>query len=104
MHRTAVLRHDELGQETLLNLLLRNHLSANLYEQVQLLIPCMLPATLDGCRVPAACWSHQEAAQGKTWGQVQLHRLLSSRCCIATCLWCWETFGHAAPGLTINKP
>lgn len=40
MHRTAVLRHDELGQETLLNLLLRNHLSASLYDQVRLPIHC----------------------------------------------------------------
>lgn len=30
-----MLRHDELGQETLLNLLLRNHLATNLYDQVQ---------------------------------------------------------------------
>lgn len=35
MHRTATLRHDELGQETLLNLLLRNHLAFNLYDQVR---------------------------------------------------------------------
>lgn len=32
-HRTACLRHDEIGQATLLNLLLRNYLSQNLYEQ-----------------------------------------------------------------------
>ena len=34
MHRTAVLRHDELGAETLLNLLLRSYLADNLYDQV----------------------------------------------------------------------
>lgn len=34
LHRTATLRHDSLGQETLLNLLLRNHLAFNLYDQV----------------------------------------------------------------------
>lgn len=34
LHRTAVLRHDELGQETLLNLLLRNYLAYSLYDQV----------------------------------------------------------------------
>jgi hypothetical protein len=33
-HRTAVLRHDAVGQETLLNLLLRNYLHYNLYDQV----------------------------------------------------------------------
>jgi 26S proteasome regulatory subunit N3 len=37
LHRTAVLRHDELGQEMLLNLLLRNHLAANLYDQAEAL-------------------------------------------------------------------
>ena len=34
LHRTAVLRHDEYGQETVLNLLLRNYLHYNQYEQV----------------------------------------------------------------------
>lgn len=34
-HCTAVLRHDAVGQETLLNLLLRNYLHYNLYDQVQ---------------------------------------------------------------------
>ncbi|XP_010935159.1 probable 26S proteasome non-ATPase regulatory subunit 3 [Elaeis guineensis] len=33
LHRMATLRHDELGQETLLNLLLRNYLHYNLYDQ-----------------------------------------------------------------------
>ena len=37
LHRTAVLRHDEYGQETLLNLLLRNYLHYNLYDQAR---PC----------------------------------------------------------------
>lgn len=32
-HTTATLRHDEVGQETLLNLLLRNFLNYNLYDQ-----------------------------------------------------------------------
>ncbi|KAL2641872.1 hypothetical protein R1flu_009459 [Riccia fluitans] len=35
LHRTASLRHDELGQETLLNLLLRNYLAYNLYDQAE---------------------------------------------------------------------
>lgn len=35
LHRTAVLRHDELGAETLLNLLLRSYLADNLYDQVR---------------------------------------------------------------------
>eukprot|EP00243_Klebsormidium_subtile_P001516 TRINITY_DN12692_c0_g1_i1.p1 TRINITY_DN12692_c0_g1~~TRINITY_DN12692_c0_g1_i1.p1 ORF type:complete len:493 (+),score=146.53 TRINITY_DN12692_c0_g1_i1:202-1680(+) len=35
LHRTATLRHDEIGQETLLNLLLRNYLHYNLYEQAE---------------------------------------------------------------------
>ena len=34
LHRTSVLRHNEVGQEVLLNLLLRNYLHYNLYEQV----------------------------------------------------------------------
>ena len=34
-HRTAVLRHDAVGQETLLNLLLRSYLNYNLYDQVR---------------------------------------------------------------------
>ena len=38
LHRTAVLRHDEYGQETLLNLLLRNYLHYNLYDQAR---PCL---------------------------------------------------------------
>ena len=42
LHRTATLRHDSLGQETLLNLLLRNHLAFNLYDQV-LLVHTMSP-------------------------------------------------------------
>ncbi|GMP64326.1 hypothetical protein CsSME_00025663 [Camellia sinensis var. sinensis] len=35
LHRMATLRHDELGQETLLNLLLRNYLHFNLYDQAE---------------------------------------------------------------------
>lgn len=35
LNRTATLRHDELGQETLLNLLLRNYLHYNLYDQAE---------------------------------------------------------------------
>jgi hypothetical protein len=34
-HCTAGLRHDAVGQETLLNLLLRNYLAYNLYDQVR---------------------------------------------------------------------
>ena len=43
LHRTAVLRHDEYGAETLLNLLLRNYLDANLYDQAR------APATSAHC-------------------------------------------------------
>lgn len=39
LYQTAVLHHDEPGQETLLNLLLRNYLHYNLYDQVR---PCVL--------------------------------------------------------------
>ncbi|RVX16099.1 putative 26S proteasome non-ATPase regulatory subunit 3 [Vitis vinifera] len=35
LHRITTLRHDELGQETLLNLLLRNYLHYNLYDQAE---------------------------------------------------------------------
>jgi 26S proteasome regulatory subunit N3 len=35
LHQTATLRHDELGQEILLNLLLRNYLHYNLYDQAE---------------------------------------------------------------------
>ncbi|MBA0688116.1 hypothetical protein Goari_005923 [Gossypium aridum] len=35
LHRIATLRHDELGQETLLNLLLHNYLHYNLYDQAE---------------------------------------------------------------------
>ncbi|KAF5727802.1 26S proteasome non-ATPase regulatory subunit 3 [Tripterygium wilfordii] len=35
LHRIATLRQDELGQETLLNLLLRNYLHYNLYDQAE---------------------------------------------------------------------
>lgn len=35
LHRTAVLRHDDVGAETLLNLLLRNYLHYNLYDQAE---------------------------------------------------------------------
>lgn len=38
--QTAVLQHDEVGQETLLNLLLRNYLHYNLYDQVSDVIFC----------------------------------------------------------------
>lgn len=37
LHRTAVLRHDAIGQETLLNLLLRNYLAYKLYNQAEAL-------------------------------------------------------------------
>lgn len=35
LNQTATLRHDEIGQEMLLNLLLRNYLAYNLYEQAE---------------------------------------------------------------------
>lgn len=37
LHRTAALRHDAVGQETLLNLLLRGYLEAGLYSQAEAL-------------------------------------------------------------------
>jgi 26S proteasome regulatory subunit N3 len=37
-HRTACLRHDDMGQATLINLLLRNYLNYNLYDQALLLV------------------------------------------------------------------
>ena len=37
-HRTACLRHDDMGQATLVNLLLRNYLNHNLYDQALLLV------------------------------------------------------------------
>ena len=37
LHRGAVLHHDFIGQETLLNLLLRNYLAFNLYDQAEAL-------------------------------------------------------------------
>merc|ERR1712113_665303 len=37
-YRTACLRHDSMGQATLLNLLLRNYLAYNLYEQALKLV------------------------------------------------------------------
>ena len=35
LHCTAVLRHDSTGQEMLMNLILRNYLHYNLYDQVR---------------------------------------------------------------------
>lgn len=35
LHATAVLNHDDIGQETLLNLLLHNYLHDNLYDQAE---------------------------------------------------------------------
>ena len=53
LHRTSVLRHDELGQEMLINLLLRNYLHYNLYDQVSLLqlaTSCSYTHQLSKCR------------------------------------------------------
>ncbi|KAL9395137.1 hypothetical protein Peur_014422 [Populus x canadensis] len=35
LHNVAILNHDELGQETLINMLLRNYLHYNLYDQAE---------------------------------------------------------------------
>lgn len=35
LHATAVLNHDDVGQETLLNLLLRNYLHYSMYDQAE---------------------------------------------------------------------
>lgn len=46
LHRTAALRFDEIGQETILNLLLRNYLHYNLYDQAEKLrSKAQLPAS-----------------------------------------------------------
>ena len=46
LHRTAALRYDEIGQETILNLLLRNFLHYNLYDQAEKLrSKAQLPAS-----------------------------------------------------------
>ena len=46
LHRTAALRFDEIGQETILNLLLRNFLHYNLYDQAEKLrSKAQLPAS-----------------------------------------------------------
>ncbi len=46
--RTATLRHDEAGQAQLINLLLRNYLHYNLYDQVQPLALHHLPLRIYG--------------------------------------------------------
>ena len=43
LHRTAALRFDEIGQETILNLLLRNYLHYNVYDQAGCLITLVTP-------------------------------------------------------------
>ncbi len=48
--RTATLRHDEAGQAQLINLLLRNYLHYNLYDQVQPLALHHLPLRLSESR------------------------------------------------------
>ncbi len=45
LHRKAVLRHDDIGQEMLLNLLLRNFLHYNLYDQVWHAMCCRYDAS-----------------------------------------------------------
>jgi len=46
LHRTAALRFDEIGQETVLNLLLRNYLHYNMYDQAEKLrSKAQLPAS-----------------------------------------------------------
>ena len=51
-HRTACLRHDDMGQATLVNLLLRNYLHYNLYDQALLLVENSndFPATVSNNR------------------------------------------------------
>lgn len=55
LHRAAVLRHDTIGQETLLNLLLRNYLSCKLYNQAEALRakaqPEVSKSTAQHCRL-----------------------------------------------------
>mmetsp|Transcript_1718 Transcript_1718/g.5732 ORF Transcript_1718/g.5732 Transcript_1718/m.5732 type:complete len:553 (-) Transcript_1718:121-1779(-) len=55
LHRAAVLRHDSIGQETLLNLLLRNYLSFKLYNQAEALRakaqPAVYKSSTQHCRL-----------------------------------------------------
>ena len=55
LHRAAVLRHDAIGQETLLNLLLRNYLSYKLYNQAEALRakaqPAVYKSSAQHCRL-----------------------------------------------------
>ncbi len=55
LHRAAVLRHDSIGQETLLNLLLRNYLSFKLYNQAEALRakaqPAVYKSSAQHCRL-----------------------------------------------------
>jgi 26S proteasome regulatory subunit N3 len=51
-HRTACLRHDEIGQATLLNLLLRNLLHFNLYDQAfKLISKTVFPEAVSNCQL-----------------------------------------------------
>jgi hypothetical protein len=58
-HSTAVVRHDAVGQETLLNLLLRNYLAYNLYDQVRARAgvgsACLLERSCVVC-IMGVCW------------------------------------------------
>ncbi len=55
LHRAACLRHDSIGQETLLNLLLRNYLAFKLYNQAEALRakaqPAVYKSSTQHCRL-----------------------------------------------------
>jgi 26S proteasome regulatory subunit N3 len=65
-HCTAGLRHDAVGQETLLNLLLRNYLAYNLYDQVRKqgrqAAAAAAFASCSPAGIPASVWCHSVAA------------------------------------------
>lgn len=67
LHRLAVIRHDEIGQETLLNLLLRNYLAYDQYEQAEAL---RAKAQRDNYRSP-----HQQCRFMFYFGRIRAVRL-----------------------------
>jgi hypothetical protein len=100
LHQTATLRHDELGQETLLNLLLRNYLHYSLYDQAEKLrsktlrsdshsnqqmlrnVYCKLPARLH--QVPEVFKSNVPSGQLLSvfsWGRFKNAQLSCNRAC-----------------------
>ncbi|GJN40588.1 hypothetical protein PR202_gb29824 [Eleusine coracana subsp. coracana] len=67
LHRMATLHRDELGQETLLNLLLRNYLHYNLYDQAEKL------------RSKAPCFEAHSSQQAVRVGDLELFRAVADK-------------------------